>query len=213
MIESKNTRRNARSKFTALTCSILAIAAINLLGCASEVESEEDSLAESSDALSQDDICLGRNVSSERCNLTKFYLHVGAPDDRKVILERAFSWVDAQVKYNANASYGGFMRDCSGLVSMAWGLDRTYATAKMAPFDASFTWELPSVDELIPGDAISRRQRRNGKGHIMLFAGWADEWHTSFFTIEQRSTGIPTALSQRPRSFLDGYAPIRHVWM
>src|SRR5688500_18751737 len=51
---------------------------------------------------------------------------------RAQILERAKTWLDARVPYSQSAchrnQYGSYRTDCSGFVSMAWGLHTSFTT-------------------------------------------------------------------------------------
>ncbi|HEX6684680.1 MAG TPA: hypothetical protein VF062_17885, partial [Candidatus Limnocylindrales bacterium] len=94
---------------------------------------------------------------------------------RSEILARAQKWVDIGLTYNAGAchddSFGHYRRDCSGLVSMAWGLEINLISDGSA---SSFTAYAASGNgmyfisraELQPGDALVR------PGHIELFSHW-----------------------------------------
>ncbi len=56
--------------------------------------------------------------------------------------------------------------DCSGFVSRCWELKATRSTYNMA----GVCDRLKNYDELQPGDALNKSY-----GHIILFAGWADD--------------------------------------
>jgi Repeat of unknown function (DUF5648) len=94
---------------------------------------------------------------------------------RDDVLARAQSWVSAKVPYDQGGYYGGYRTDCSGFVSMSWGLGKSYVT-----------WTLPQVshqiskNELLPGDILLRPHH-----HVVLFAGWADAGHTQYVAFEE----------------------------
>ncbi|MCP2201624.1 hypothetical protein [Lentzea flava] len=103
---------------------------------------------------------------------------------RSEVLTRARSWVDPNVKYSQLKSYtnqyGTYRTDCSGFVSMAWGLSRSETTRTLHNFG---TW-LNSLDELKPGDAIN-----DVENHVVLFVSWTDSSHTVANVYESTSYG------------------------
>lgn len=98
--------------------------------------------------------------------------------DRKAVMARAKTWVDKRVPYSQTGWLNNYRTDCSGFVSMAWGLDQSYVT-----------WSLPEVarpihkEELLPGDIILNLQR-----HVVIFGGWANSKHTAYVVYEQAGT-------------------------
>ena len=101
------------------------------------------------------------------------------------ILTRAQSWVDARVPYSQQAyysnQYGRYRTDCSGYVSMAWGLGTSLNTST-----------LPSVatrigkDDLQAGDMLLNNRAANpDHQHVVLFDQWADAGHTKYWGYEQ----------------------------
>jgi hypothetical protein len=128
-----------------------------------------------------------------------------APD----AIARAQSWVDAGVGYSMSGSYtnhlGTYRTDCSGFVSMAWGLGTSHTTVT-----------LPSVsfpiarDDLRPGD-ILLNPAPGASGHVVLFAGWADESRTRYYAYEQ-SPSSGANFTTIPYPYWSGYgsyAPYR----
>lgn len=127
------------------------------------------------------------------------------------MIERARSWVAADVGYSGSNyftnQYGTYRTDCSGYVSMAWGLGSSYTTVT-----------LPSVsypiakDALEPGDILNN-PLPGTSGHVVLFAGWADEAHTEYYAYEESPSG-GAHLSQIPYPYWPGYGtftPRRYV--
>lgn len=98
--------------------------------------------------------------------------------DRKAVMQRAQTWVDARVPYSQEAWRRGYRTDCSGFVSMAWGLDESFVT-----------WSLPTLarpiskSALLPGDIIV-----NPGHHVVLFGGWANSRHTAYVVLEEAGT-------------------------
>jgi hypothetical protein len=99
---------------------------------------------------------------------------------RSEILARAQRWVDIGLTYNAGAcqddAYGRYRRDCSGLLSMAWGLELNLVSDISAGSSDNFmeyaangkAMHFITRSELQPGDGLVR------SGHVELFSHWAD---------------------------------------
>lgn len=103
---------------------------------------------------------------------------------REQILARARSWVDAGVPYSQSRWYQGYRTDCSGFVSMAWGLGTSHWTGDLDTYGVRIT-----KDELRPGDLLlfhNSAAPTNGS-HAVLFGGWADADHTRYTVIEMTS--------------------------
>ena len=129
------------------------------------------------------------------------------------MLERARSWVADGVGYSGSNyhsnEYGTYRTDCSGYVSMAWGLGSSYTTVT-----------LPSVsypiakDALEPGDILNN-PLPGTSGHVVLFAGWANAEETEYYAYEESPSG-GAHLSQIPYPYWPGYGtfiPRRYVGM
>lgn len=108
-------------------------------------------------------------------------------DRRSTIIERANSWVNNPVPYNMNGSApdpdGKYYRaDCSGFVSMAWGLDDSYSTVTLPDVSHEI-----AKDDLKPGDILLKGGPGTGgaNGHVTIFNGWANDDHTAYNGIEQ----------------------------
>ncbi|MFO0613832.1 MAG: hypothetical protein U0414_14665 [Polyangiaceae bacterium] len=200
--------------------SIAAALAFSSAGCAPEGVDDED-VEEASDngsvALSSSMLCDVTNLGSKPCqDAIESVRFQGFVTSRGDIIERAMTWLDAGVRYDANASYQGYRKDCSGFVSMAWSYKDNPGTIFFPPFNYSgkYAVELGSFDDLAPGDAVNRKTRiknsaGNYVGHVMLFGGWASFDRQELFLIHEYSTGKPAALIRIKRSELSDYVPIR----
>ena len=126
-------------------------------------------------------------------------------------IERAQSWAEAGVGYSGSNyftnEYGTYRTDCSGYVSMAWGLGSSYTTVT-----------LPSVsypiakDALEPGDILNN-PLPGTSGHVVLFAGWADAAKTRYFAYEESPSG-GAQLNEVPYPYWPGYGtftPRRYI--
>ena len=126
-------------------------------------------------------------------------------------IERARSWVEANVGYSGSNyftnEYGTYRTDCSGYVSMAWGLGSSYTTVT-----------LPSVSYAIAKDALEAGDILNNplpgtSGHVVLFAGWANAERTEYYAYEESPSG-GAHLSQIPYPYWPGYGtfiPRRYI--
>jgi hypothetical protein len=102
---------------------------------------------------------------------------------RDQILERARTWVDAAVPYNMDASWrDGYRQDCSGFVSMAWGLGDSAWTGSLTDYA-----ERIRVDQLMPGDILlfHNPEEPETGSHVTIFGGWADAEHEEYIAYEQ----------------------------
>ena len=97
---------------------------------------------------------------------------------RDTIIERANSWVKKKVRYSQRSHYRGYRRDCSGFVSMAWKLKRSYTTRTIS----SRAKRIP-VKALKPGDAVLTR------GHVTIFGGWKSKKARTYYALEQTTWG------------------------
>ncbi len=127
------------------------------------------------------------------------------PMTRGAALVRARSWIDAGVPYSQSAchsnAYGSYHTDCSGYVSMAWGLTMSYATDTI--HRVSHT--IPRAD-LRPGDALNIPN-----DHMALFVRWADAARTMPVVREQHGP-VGTRTEERTWSAAKAnpYTPIRY---
>ncbi|WP_370943375.1 FG-GAP repeat domain-containing protein [Amycolatopsis sp. cg5] len=145
-------------------------------------------------------------------------VQASATISRDQVLLRAKSWVDVNVKYTQHGQYGNqygtYRKDCSGFVSMAWGLSPSGMSSPTTVSLPNYGSWLGSLDDLKPGDAIDSV----GGGHVVLFRSWTDGSHAVANVYEETSyTGVdgpdPGAIaSQYSRAKLTngGYRPLRY---
>lgn len=123
-------------------------------------------------------------------------------DSGSQILERARSWTEAGVGYQAGGTYtnqyGTYRTDCSGYVSMALGLATSYTTGTLE----SVSYPI-AKDGLEPGD-IMNNPAPGASGHVVLFAGWSNESQTSYYAYEESPSG-GAHLSEIPYPYWPGY--------
>ncbi|MBW8800776.1 MAG: peptidoglycan-binding protein [Streptomyces sp.] len=118
------------------------------------------------------------------------------PITRTQIINRAKTWVTAKVPYSMSLYWtDGYRQDCSGYVSMAWGLTGNEWTGSLDQFGTKIT-----KDELQPGDMLLFHNPDDPEkgSHVVLFGGWTDYTHTYYTVYEQtpphaRSQATPYA--------------------
>ncbi|MEV0230316.1 FG-GAP-like repeat-containing protein, partial [Nonomuraea sp. NPDC050786] len=124
---------------------------------------------------------------------------------RSEVLTRSRTWIDARVPYSQSAchgnQYGSYRTDCSGFVSMAWGLRYSYTTSTIGQVSHQI-----ARSDLQPGDALNRPGE-----HVALFIGWEDAARTRPVVREQAGPdGAPTIQRTWPQSYAATYTPIRY---
>ncbi len=94
------------------------------------------------------------------------------------IIARSKKWVAKKVAYSQRGHYRGYRRDCSGFVSMAWGLKRSYTSRTLS----SRATRIP-ISKLQPGDAVWI------PGHVSIFGGWKNKSKRQYYALEQTTWG------------------------
>ncbi|MFB9774999.1 cell wall-associated hydrolase [Brevibacterium otitidis] len=133
-------------------------------------------------------------------------------DRRAEIIDRAQFWVNEGVPYSMEATYPDvngkhYRTDCSGFVSMAWGLDDSLSTVTLP----DVAHEIP-MEDLQPGDVLMRGGpgTEGANGHVAIFNGWANEEHTAYHALEQAGgSGAVARDIGYPYDGLDGFVPYR----
>jgi hypothetical protein len=133
---------------------------------------------------------------------------VGGAIARSEILSRAQYWVDQDVPYSQSAYYRDpagrtYRTDCSGMVSMAWHLNRSETTGTLPRLST----RLGSLDDLQPGDMIDEPSE-----HVVLFVSWTSSAHTTANIMEEAHTGTNARHETYSRSYLtsNGFLPYRY---
>ncbi len=180
---------------------------LSLAACSAAPETSfaEDTGDTATEALGQISRCTHANMASSSCAAVRAQILNDAPQNRVELLNRGLDWVDRDIMYSQSKTTDGYRRDCSGFVSMVWGESQTYSTASYAPYDTSATTQLASYEDLLPGDALNKVPR----GHIVLFAGWANNAHTAMYVLEESQTGSPALLAKVSATYFARFRPIR----
>ncbi len=76
----------------------------------------------------------------------------------------------------------GYRQDCSGFVSMAWGLPGNEWTGSLDQYGVRIAKE-----ELEPGDILLFHNLANPEkgSHVVIFGGWTDYTHTYYIALEE----------------------------
>ena len=99
---------------------------------------------------------------------------------RTQVLTRAHSWVAKRVIYSQRAHYAGYRRDCSGFVSMAWRLKRSYTSRSIHNVARRV-----ALSKLRPGDAV------HTPGHVAIFVRWKNKAKRTYVAMEESRWGHP----------------------
>lgn len=115
---------------------------------------------------------------------------------------RAQSWVDANVAYSQSTyytnQYGTYRTDCSGYVSMIWGLGSSYNTSTLPNVSHQI-----AKDDLRTGDVLL--DNTGSDAHVVMFDSWANSDHTYYWAYEQTP---PKAVFRKiPYPYWSGYGP------
>ncbi|MEV1020764.1 peptidoglycan-binding protein [Streptomyces sp. NPDC050264] len=106
---------------------------------------------------------------------------------RATIIARAQTWVAAKVPYDMNKYWkDGYRQDCSGFVSMAWGLPGNEWTGSLAAYGTRIT-----KAQLQPGDILLFHNPADPEkgSHVTIFGGWTDYSRTYYTAYEQTRPG------------------------
>jgi hypothetical protein len=97
---------------------------------------------------------------------------------REQIIATAQVWVTANVPYSQSEIYNGYRKDCSGLVSAAWGLPTRNGGLNTA--------SIPTVADPITKEELSRGDILNNPGeHVVIFDSWTDGSRTHYNAYEE----------------------------
>jgi hypothetical protein len=130
---------------------------------------------------------------------------------RSKVLTRARSWLAVGIPYSQlrcyRNQYGDYRTDCSGFVSMSWGVGgsgSSHWTGNM--LDVAGTIARGSLQ---PGDALLRHTGDPSENHVALFVQWSDSAHTEPVVIEQTGSR-DTVEDTWSESYAGLYTPIRY---
>ncbi|MER5640312.1 peptidoglycan-binding protein [Kitasatospora sp. NPDC002227] len=128
---------------------------------------------------------------------------------RAQILARAQKWVDARVPYSMSKYRDGYRTDCSGFVSMAWGLSGNHWTGDLDQYGTRI-----SKAELKPGDMLLFHNSASPQrgSHVVLFVEWANSQHTRYTVMEQAGGlgAVKRTIPYAYTSHASSYVPYRY---
>jgi hypothetical protein len=93
-----------------------------------------------------------------------------------------------------------YRTDCSGFVSMTWGLPSSYTTDTLP----QVTHPINEAD-LLPGDALLR-----SGDHVALFLSWANNARTSAVVREESEPGKPALQTTWSAAAIAQFTPVRY---
>lgn len=131
---------------------------------------------------------------------------------RDQILDRAQRWVDAEVPYSMSAYWSdGYRQDCSGFISMAWGLGTNAWTGSLPDYGTRI-----DRDDLLPGDILLFHNQANPEkgSHAVIFDGWDGSGHSLYTAMEQ--TQPHTRAQTTPMAYWtnsDNYVAYRYKYL
>lgn len=163
-------------------------------------------------APAQADSAPAATAGTEAQSTQKQTAETQADDRRDEIISRAQTWVDQGVPYNWDATHPDpqgkqYRMDCSGFVSMAWGLDESLSTVTLP----NVAHEIDK-DDLKPGDVLMKGGpgTEGANGHVVIFNGWADDDKTAYHALEENgSLGTVAHEVSYPYDQDDSFVPYR----
>jgi hypothetical protein len=142
---------------------------------------------------------------------------LGQPIRRSEIIERAESWLQPSVPYSTTKfhhnEFGIYRTDCSGYVSMAWGLPSVPLNRRggLDTLGLATVSEQIERDELRAGDVLLRTEGSRLIRNVAIFHEWADTTETAYWGFEQSGgTGTVHRLITYPYGGQEHYLPRRY---
>ena len=130
-------------------------------------------------------------------------LHLGRKTAREEIVARAESWLTPPVPYSQEKfhdnEYGSYRTDCSGYVSMAWGIPGRPPNIHggLDTIGLALAGFVISRFELRTGDVVLNSIGTNLTRHVVLFARWARADRSAYWGYEQ-AAGAGTRFREFP---------------
>ncbi|SLN00982.1 cell wall-associated hydrolase [Brevibacterium yomogidense] len=154
----------------------------------------------------------GAETSANTASEAPVVLDQENADQRQAIIDRARHWTSQNIAYSMYDYFPDpdgvqYRTDCSGFVSMAWGLDSSLSTVTLPDVAHPIAKE-----DLQPGDILLKGGpgTAGAAGHVTIFEGWTDESMTSYNGLEQAgATGAVEREIAYPYDQDDSYVPYR----
>lgn len=106
----------------------------------------------------------------------------GDPITTAQIIARADDWISAEVPYSETAAWedsgtgGPYREDCSGFVSMAWGLTSSLVTSTLPDVSSVISGDISGYTGFQAGDALDYTA-----DHVVLFDSWISQSNGTFY--------------------------------
>ncbi|MFI1154107.1 hypothetical protein ACH4T5_35020, partial [Streptomyces sp. NPDC020817] len=133
----------------------------------------------------------------------------GGAITQQQIIARAHDWISNSVPYSQSLAWkdstvgGPYRADCSGFISMAWGLNDSLVTQNLPNVSTVTATDVIGYTGLQPGDALDYTAE-----HVVLFDSWIDKSAGTFYYDAEHRPG--TSADQQKGSVyastLDGHA-------
>lgn len=119
------------------------------------------------------------NIPKSQSNNDYVTVNIPTPTPRQWVQWRAETWVKDTVAYDNRKEHDGYRQDCSGYVSFAWSLSKSYSGDVWQSFANKIDFNNMQIGDALdnpePGDA----------GHMILFMGWVDKNAGTFVGFEE----------------------------
>jgi hypothetical protein len=119
------------------------------------------------------------NIPKSQSNNDFVTVNIPTPTARQWVQWRAETWVKDAVVYDNSKQHDGYRQDCSGYVSFAWSLSKSYSGDVWQSFANQIDF-----NNLQTGDALDNPEPGNN-GHMLLFMGWVDKNAGTFVGFEE----------------------------
>jgi hypothetical protein len=134
-----------------------------------------------------------------------------APDDAITVnqmLNRGQDWVGDSVGYSQtqgwedSATGGPYRTDCSGFISMAWGLSTSLTTETLPSVATVVDSNITGETNMQPGDALDYTA-----DHAVLFVSWISKSAGTFYYDAEHQTGTVTSemVGNLKSGYLEGF--------
>ncbi|HEX4789325.1 MAG TPA: hypothetical protein VH372_12730, partial [Actinospica sp.] len=114
----------------------------------------------------------------------------GDPITTAQMIARADDWIAAAVPYSESAGWedagagGPYREDCSGFVSMAWGLQNSLVTSTLPEVSTLVDADISGETNLEQGDALDYTA-----DHVVLFDSWISQSAGTFYYDAEHTFG------------------------
>lgn len=122
------------------------------------------------------------------------------------IIARAQTWLNPSVPYSSQGRHDGYRTDCSGYVSMAWGLSKP----GMDTVELKTVSEPIAQGDLQPGDILDNGLSGTS-GHVAIFAGWVPGTNETRYNAYEESSADSKSDSSVSKDYNGGAAFVHGI--